>query len=54
MNPFCLGRSTHEYTTGKGTLHTTNSSPLKIGFPKRRVVCQPCIFRGDVLVSVRG
>ena len=32
------------------TLPETNSSPLKIGFPKRKVVFQPSIFRGELLV----
>ena len=30
------------------TLPETNSSPLKIGLPKRKVVFQPSIFRGYV------
>ena len=30
------------------TLPETNSSPLKIGFPNRKVVFQPSIFRGYV------
>ena len=32
----------------KGTLPETNSSPLKIGHPKRKLVFQPPIFRCDV------
>ena len=35
------------------TLPETNSSPLKIGHPKRKVVFQPSIFRGELLVSGR-
>ena len=31
------------------TLPETNSSPLKIGIPNRKVVFQPSIFRGYVL-----
>ena len=30
------------------TLRETNSSPLKLGFPKRKLICQPSIFRGYV------
>ena len=30
------------------TLPETNSSPLKIGLPNRKVVFQPSIFRGHV------
>ena len=37
----------------KSTLPKTNSSPLKIGFPKRKVVFQPSIFRCGLLVSGR-
>ena len=35
------------------TLPETNSSPLKIGLPNRKVVFQPSIFRCEVLVSWR-
>ena len=35
----------------KTTLLETNSSPLKIGLPNRKVVFQPSIFRGKLLVS---
>ena len=31
----------------------TNSSPLKIGHPKRKLVFQPSIFRCELLVSGR-
>ena len=31
----------------------SNSSPLKIGLPNRKVVFQPSIFRGELLVSGR-
>ena len=34
-------------------LPETNSSPLKIGLPKRKVVFQPLFFRGELLVSGR-
>ena len=33
------------------TLPETNSSPLKIGLPNRKVVFQPSIFRDELLVS---
>ena len=33
------------------TLPETNSSPLKIGLPNRKVVFQPSIFRSKLLVS---
>ena len=36
-----------------GTLPETNSSPLKIGHPKRKRVFQPSIFRCELLVSGR-
>ncbi len=36
-----------------GTLPETNSSPLKIGLPKRKVTFQPSIFRCELLVSGR-
>ena len=35
------------------TLPKTNSSPLKIGHPKRKIVFQPSIFRCELLVSGR-
>ena len=35
------------------TLPETNSSPLKIGHPKRKLVFQPSIFRCELLVSGR-
>ena len=35
------------------TLPETNSSPLKVGHPKRKLVFQPSIFRGKLLVSGR-
>ena len=35
------------------TLPETNSSPLKIGLPKRKIVFQPSIFRCELLVSGR-
>ena len=37
-------------------LPKTNSSPLKIGHPKRKfnVMCQPLIFRGKLAVSFRN
>ena len=35
------------------TLNETNSSHLKIGHPKRKVVFQPSIFRGELLVLGR-
>ena len=35
------------------TLPETNSSPLKIGLPNRKVVSQPSIFRCELLVSGR-
>ena len=35
------------------TLPETNSSPLKIGVPKRKLVFQPSIFTCDLLVSGR-
>ena len=35
------------------TLPETNSSPLKIGHPKRKFVFQPSIFRCELLVSWR-
>ena len=38
---------------GDYTLPETNSSSLKIGFPNRKVVFQPYIFRGELLVSGR-
>ena len=34
-------------------LPETNSSPLKIGHPHRKIVFQPSIFRGELLVSGR-
>ena len=37
----------------KTTLPETNSSPLKIGLHKRKVLFQPSIFRGELLVSGR-
>ncbi len=37
----------------QSTLPETNSSPLKIGLPNRKVVFQPSIFRGELLVSGR-
>ena len=36
--------------TGRTTLPETNSSHLKLGHPKRKLVFQPCIFRGEVLL----
>ena len=36
------------------TLPKTNSSPLKIGLPKRKFIFQPSIFRGELLVSRRS
>ncbi len=35
------------------TFPETNSSPLKISLPKRKVVSQPSFFRGNSLVSWR-
>ena len=35
------------------TLPKTNSSPLKMDFSNRKVVFQPSIFRGELLVSGR-
>ena len=35
----------------RNTLPKTNSSPLKMGLPNRKVVFQPSIFRGELLVS---
>ena len=36
------------------TLRETNMTPDKIGHPKRKVIFQPSIFRGELLVSGRG
>ena len=33
---------------GTSTHPETNSSPLKLGFPKRKLIFQPSIFRGYV------
>ena len=38
---------------GKDTLPETNSSHLKLGHPKRKLVFQPSIFRCELLVSGR-
>ena len=45
---FHMERSTRLWGAGKITLPETNSSPLKIGLPNRKVVFQPSIFRGYV------
>ena len=41
-------------TRPKCTLAKTKSIPLKRGLPKRKVVFQPCIFRGELLVFREG
>ena len=35
------------------TLPETNSSPLKLGLPKRKLIFQPSIVRGELLVLGR-
>ena len=37
----------------ESTLPETNGLPLKISLPNRKVVFQPSIFRGELLVSGR-
>ena len=44
--------SLHVIVAG-GTLPETNGSPPKIGHPKRKLIFQPSIFRGELLVSGR-
>ena len=49
----CDWRRAHSKTNKKYTLPETNSSPLKMGLPKRKVVFQPTTFRCELLVSGR-
>ena len=53
IQPTCEKRGHFPWNTERNTLPETNSSPLKIGLPNRRVVFQPSIFRSKLLVSGR-
>ena len=56
FQPAITVRSDGLWSTGSAvyvTLPKANSSPMKIGHPKRKVVFQPSIFRGEMLVSGR-
>ena len=50
---FFFGSNMYQWYSTVITLLETNSSPEKIGHPKRKVVFQPSIFRCELLVSVR-
>ena len=48
---FCWTKNHVQRNFRMNTLPETNSSPLKIGHPKRKSIFQPSIFRGELLVS---